>query len=313
MVRHRLCFALGACAAVQAFAPTRPHATRRRVARHVATLAAGPPTRWCWSGPVVQPAPALATPAAATPAATGAQKRLVFLLAFCAGLADLVLVRKHGCFATMMTGNLIKGITAGIDARWADAAFFASMVTVYLSGVGAFRVLDERFGRDRSPRVNRVLAPAVLFFFVGADAFGHDAPRAGALWCAAGFGLVNSVSLDVLLTITCMLTVHMHKLTNLAVDFAGLAGREARARAKVTPVNKRSITAIGAFGLGVAAGVVLFAAFPGFVARGFQTALGLSYFCILLSHDRGRLRRDMPGRTLLGGDHPPASHAGGGK
>ena len=30
---------------------------------------------------------------------------LVFLLAFCAGLADLVLVRKHGCFATMMTGN----------------------------------------------------------------------------------------------------------------------------------------------------------------------------------------------------------------
>ena len=44
---------------------------------------------------------------------------------------------------------------------------------------------------------------------------------AGALWLAAGFGLVNAVSVDVLLTITWMLTIHMQKLTNYATDAVG--------------------------------------------------------------------------------------------
>ena len=269
---------VAAILSAHAFAPPRPHATLRRVARPA--VIAGPPERWSWSGPVVPPAaPALAE-------TKGAQKRLVFLLAFNAGLADLVLVRTYGCYATMMTGTTVEGVAAAAGARWADAAFFGGAIASYLSGVGAFRILDERFGRGR--KANRVLAPAVLLLFVGADAFGPA--RLGVLWCAAGFGLVNALSLDVLLTNTQLLTVHLHKLANLAVDFAGLAGREARARAKLSDVNKRSLAVVGAFGLGVAAGAGLCAAFPGFVARGFQAALGASYALILLSHDRGALR-----------------------
>ena len=271
---------VAATLSAHAFAPPRPHATLRRVARPA--VIAGPPERWSWSGPVVQPAPA----APALAETKGAQKRLVFLLAFNAGLADLVLVRTYGCYATMVTGTTVEGVAAAAGARWADAAFFGGAIASYLSGVGAFRILDERFGRGR--KANRVLAPAVLLLFVGADAFGPA--RLGVLWCAAGFGLVNALSLDVLLTNTQLLTVHLHKLANLAVDFAGLAGREARARAKLSDVNKRSLAVVGAFGLGVAAGVCLCAAFPGFVARGFQAALGASYALILLSHDRGALR-----------------------
>ena len=290
LVPARALVCLAASAAAFRVAPRRETLAFPRLSRGtplaVATVALAP-ERWSWSGPVV------AAPAAAAAAgncdpvgAEGAQKRLVFFLAFNAGLADLVLVRTYGCYATMVTGTTVEGVAAAAGARWADAAFFGGAIASYLSGVGAFRILDERFGRGR--KANRVLAPAVLLLFVGADAFAPA--RLGVLWCAAGFGLVNALSLDVLLTNTQLLTVHLHKLANLAVDFAGLAGREARARAKVTPVNKRSITAIGAFGLGVAAGVVLFAAFPGFVARGFQAALGASYALILLSHDRGALR-----------------------
>ena len=64
---------VAATLSAHAFAPPRPHATLRRVARPA--VIAGPPERWSWSGPVVPPAaPALAE-------TKGAQKRLVFLLA----------------------------------------------------------------------------------------------------------------------------------------------------------------------------------------------------------------------------------------
>ena len=308
LVPTRALVCLAASAAAFRVAPRRETLAFPRLSRGtplaVATVALAP-ERWSWSGPVVAaPAAAAAAGKCDPVGAEGAQKRLVFFLAFNAGLADLVLFRKHSCFATMMTGNLIKGVCAGLGARWADAVFFSQLTAVYLSGVGAFRALDARLGREASPAVNRVLAPAVLALFAAADAFAAASPRAAALWCAAGFGLVNSVSLDVLLTITTMLTVHMHKLTNLAVDAVGLAGPAARGRAKLSDMNKRSIAVISAFALGIAAGTGICANFPAFVHRGFSTALGASYALMLLTHDNGRLCLDTLGRTLLGSDHP---------
>ena len=57
---------------------------------------------------------------------------------------------------------------------------------------------------------------------------------------------------QVLLTITWMLTIHMQKLTNFAVDAAGLSGAAAKGKAAWTPVLRRSVITIGSFARGSA-------------------------------------------------------------
>jgi uncharacterized membrane protein YoaK (UPF0700 family) len=100
-----------------------------------------------------------------------------------------VLFKKHGCFATMMTGNLIKGTCALVDAKWADARFFGFMIVSYLAGCSGQRILDQR----ATPRTkSRVLALATFLLFRCSDVFGGASARRGALWLAAGFGLVNA-------------------------------------------------------------------------------------------------------------------------
>ena len=151
----------------------------------------------------------------------------------------------------MMTGNLIKGTCALVDARFADARFFAAMIVSYLAGCSGQRILDQR----ATPRTkSRVIAVATFLLFRCSDVFGGASARRGALWLAAGFGLVNAVSVDVLLTITWMLTIHMQKLTNYATDAIGLSGAKAKASAKFGPVLRRSCVVLALFAAGVGAG-----------------------------------------------------------
>ena len=140
--------------------------------------------------PSLQRAAAPAAPPAPVAAAGNkVQKRLIALLSFNAGVADVVLFKKHGCFATMMTGNLIKGTCALVDAKLADARFFGCMILSYLAGCSGQRILDQR----ATPRTkSRVIALATFLLFRCSDVFGGASARRGALWLAAGFGLVNA-------------------------------------------------------------------------------------------------------------------------
>ena len=89
----------------------------------------------------------------------------------------------------MMTGNLIKGTCALVDAKWADARFFGCMILSYLAGCSGQRILDQR----ATPRTkSRVIAVATFLLFRCSDVFGGASARRGALWLAAGFGLVNA-------------------------------------------------------------------------------------------------------------------------
>lgn len=237
-----------------------------------------------------------AAPAAPAPppALTGGkvQKRLIGLLSFNAGVADVVLFKKHGCYATMMTGNLIKGACAAVDGRLGDASFFLAMMGSYLGGCAAHRALDQRC----EPRTKgRAVAAAVAVLFAASDRAGL-AKRTGALWLAAGFGLVNSISVEVLLTITWMLTIHMQKLTNFAADALGLSGRDARGAAKFGPVLRRSVVVLSTFAGGVAVG---HAFCDDMLRRGFATVFGAWYAVLILAHERGTLGLDALGRSLL--------------
>ena len=183
----------------------------------------------------------------------------------------------------LMTGNLIKGTCAVVGYRWREAGFFAAVTASYLVGVAAFRATDVRLGRGA--RAGRVAAVFIAAAFALSDALPSGVGSAGAVVLAAGFGAVNSVSVDVLATITWMLTIHMHKLTAVGVDALGLSGKAARAAAKLDPTLKRSVAVLAAFAGGVAAGAGICAAFPAFVNRGFATAMGASYAAVLLAHD----------------------------
>ena len=121
--------------------------------------------------------------------------------------------------------------------------------------------------------------------------------RGGARWLAAGFGLVNAVSVDVLLTITWMLTIHMQKLTNYATDAIGLSGAKAKASAKFGPVLRRSCCVVLAlFAAGVGAGHGCEACLD--LAESTDAVRGLVRV-IVLSHDQGRVGLDSSRRALL--------------
>ena len=51
-----------------------------------------------------------------------------------------------------------------------------------------------------------------------------------------------------------MLTIHLQKLTNFAVDATGLSGGAAKAKAIWTPVLRRSVVVLGFFSLGAGFG-----------------------------------------------------------
>lgn len=249
-----------------------------------------------WQGPQHRVKPLTLRRAApvAAPAGSKVQKRLIALLSFNAGVADVVLFKKHGCFATMMTGNLIKGTCALVDAQYADARFFGCMILSYLAGCSGQRILDQRC----TPRTkSRFIALATFLLFRASDVFGGASMRRGALWLSAGFGLVNAVSVDVLLTITWMLTIHMQKLTNYATDAVGLSGSDAQTKATFGPVLRRSCVVLGLFALGVGAGHVLCSEL--LTMKDFATAFGAWYALIVLSHDQGRVGLDSLGKTLL--------------
>ena len=108
---------------------------------------------------------------------------------------------------------------------------------------------------------------------------------------------VNAVSVDVLLTITWMLTIHMQKLTNYATDAVGLSGAKAKASAKFGPVLRRSCVVLALFGAGVGAGHYFCEACLDLA--GFSTLFGAWYALIVLSHDQGRVGLDSLGKALL--------------
>ena len=220
--------------------------------------------------------------AAAAVRGTDPSKRLIFGLAFNAGLSDVTLLRKYGAFPTMMTGNTMKLTEAALFRRWADVSYFAAVIAAYAAGTAVYR----RAMKSQPTHPARACAPVVLALFALSDALsGAKERRWVMLLLSSAFGMINSVSIEGQRTITNMLTGHMHKVTNYGTDVT-----LGDPPAEFGIANWRSVGVLGGFVGGAALGVILATLSPAFLARGCATALGMTYAAMLLVQDNmGRL------------------------
>jgi len=212
-------------------------------------------------------------------------KRLVFGLAFNAGWADVVLLEKYSCFPTMMTGNSMKMTSALCSARWVDVAYYATVIAAYVGGTMLFRAASKLKSTEGEGAA-RSCAPAVLVLFALSDALTWSAPaRWPMVALAMAFGVINAASFEGARTITNMLTMHMHRLSNYVVD------RAVGTAPAFVEADRRSVGVLGGFVIGAAWGITVAKLFPGFLAHGCATALGIAYAALLFSQDdKGRLR-----------------------
>ncbi|EOD31016.1 hypothetical protein EMIHUDRAFT_449631 [Emiliania huxleyi CCMP1516] len=135
---------------------------------------------------------------------------LVTGLAFTGGWVDVFVWQTYGCYANMMTGNLLRCLECLTALRWA-------LIASYVGGFGAFRVVD--LSRRRRRTLSSV-APAVFALFALAD-LGlrlSNGSRWSILLLGVGSGVVNAASADSTGAVTCMVTGHLGRIARSLGD-----------------------------------------------------------------------------------------------
>eukprot|EP00315_Gephyrocapsa_oceanica_P054263 CAMPEP_0185496082 /NCGR_PEP_ID=MMETSP1366-20130426/18036_1 /TAXON_ID=38817 /ORGANISM="Gephyrocapsa oceanica, Strain RCC1303" /LENGTH=193 /DNA_ID=CAMNT_0028105141 /DNA_START=57 /DNA_END=634 /DNA_ORIENTATION=+ len=164
------------------------------------------------------PAPRVRMTAASAPAAVAPNPAsLVTGLAFTGGWVDVFVWQTYGCYANMMTGNLLRCLECLNALRWVDGAFFTALIASYVGGFGAFRVVD--LSRRRRRTLSSV-APAVFALFALADLglrFSNGS-RWSILLLGVGSGVVNAASADSTGAVTCMVTGHLGRIARSLGD-----------------------------------------------------------------------------------------------
>eukprot|EP00593_Proboscia_inermis_P009644 CAMPEP_0171316930 /NCGR_PEP_ID=MMETSP0816-20121228/76501_1 /TAXON_ID=420281 /ORGANISM="Proboscia inermis, Strain CCAP1064/1" /LENGTH=237 /DNA_ID=CAMNT_0011809545 /DNA_START=291 /DNA_END=1004 /DNA_ORIENTATION=+ len=205
------------------------------------------------------------------------------MMAFLTGIANMSLNMKYKTFATMMTGNTMWMALAAAEARYADIGYYASVILSYLTGLTVFRKTDLTL-RERSMEV---CAFSVSALFVGSDVIHHftNTKWIPVMMLAAGFGIINSVGMEVAGTLTFVITGHMTKLTNQAFDRVS----KTKGRKKLTATEKAAVVQ----NFSVVAGFFFGAVFAGFLKckdqirrTGLFSILGLSYGFLFLWQER---------------------------
>mmetsp|Transcript_35266 Transcript_35266/g.42543 ORF Transcript_35266/g.42543 Transcript_35266/m.42543 type:complete len:441 (+) Transcript_35266:113-1435(+) len=161
---------------------------------------------------------------------------LIKSTAFLAGIANVFCVKRHSCYANMMTGNTIKCATAVSQLCLADTIFYALLITSYLVGFGAYRVADqtvtinynnnnnkeaEESNQSRPPTTPAIIAPIVFGLFAVYDVL-WAASTSHQRWLisllAIGSGMINSASAESTGVVTGMMTGNLQRIANYAVD-----------------------------------------------------------------------------------------------
>lgn len=172
------------------------------------------------------PVNTLSTITPVTPSAPS--KRLVFGLSYLAGISDITFLRLYSTFPTMMTGNTMKLTEAFLNTRYADTSFYVGCIFTYILGTVIFKITQKRQANvfaDPNAFMTRYLRstprtfslPILLSFYLSTF-FGTYIGSPAMYLLSFSFGIINAVSIESAGTITCMLTGHMHKLSNTVVD-----------------------------------------------------------------------------------------------
>lgn len=195
-------------------------------------------------------------------------------LAFLAGVCDVICYRRHGCYANMLTGNTIQAANALSTLRFADMAFFLSILGSYMVGFGAYRAVDRSVQEHNSnvvevngnadsaenPRRKRLVTPAVvapvimsLFTLYDILVFKTGAGRWVVPILVIGSAMINSAGLESTGAVCNMMTGNFGKTANFLTDCTlhkFLGGPEPSADLKKGA--RKSGKIIGSFFAGVA-------------------------------------------------------------
>lgn len=151
------------------------------------------------------------------------------LFSFCLGWVDVVSLRRHRCFATMMVGNmLLLGETltehwyCGQDRDFRltpKPVFYLSIIVCYVLGVVLYRIAEKKLGAS-----GRHLAPAVVTSFVFYDLVvfslgGQAELRWNVVRMAPMFGAVNVVATRSMGILPWGNTAHLTQLASSLATF----------------------------------------------------------------------------------------------
>lgn len=154
------------------------------------------------------------------------KRRLATGMAFLTSWADVALFFKFQTFATMMTGNTIWVALALAEQRFVDAIYYVCVISSYLVGLSIFRRADLSLKKSTLP----VCSFLVVGLFVGSDVLYHfllPSRWIPVMMLATAFGIVNAVGQEVAGSLTSVVTGHMTRLVNQAVDrISRTAGRK---------------------------------------------------------------------------------------
>jgi Protein of unknown function (DUF1275) len=141
-----------------------------------------------------------------------------------AGFTDVLVLARHGCFVNMMTGTLLKMITAIANLSIMGALVQASVVLCYMAGLRLFAKIKEKQTKDDPENAKmaplRLVAPLVLGLFGLADlltrgAVGNASKLIQVPLLAMGFAVINSAAAHATgNTIFFAMTGHLTKLTH---------------------------------------------------------------------------------------------------
>jgi uncharacterized membrane protein YoaK (UPF0700 family) len=155
------------------------------------------------------------------------KRRLATGMAFLTSWADVALFFKFQTFATMMTGNTMCTALAVAEQRFVDALYYVCVISSYLVGSSIFRRTDLSLNKKSTLPVCSAL---VVGLFVGSDVLYHfvlPSRWIPVMMLATAFGIVNLVGQEVAGSLTFVVTGHMTRLANQAVDrISRTAGRK---------------------------------------------------------------------------------------
>ena len=209
------------------------------------------------------------------------KNRLVFMLSFMTGVADVAMVLKYKNFATMMTGNVMWMASHTLNGFAGPALYLTAVIASYMAGLAVFRRTYQSL-QDQSLQL---FAPMITAAFLAADHLTFVDPVAKlAPMCllSGAYGIINAVGTDMAGTMCFVLTGHLTKITNAIVDrFSTLAGKK--------PIDAlgmfRSVSVFSGFFFGALAAWGGVKYVPSLKDRGLLSLMGTIYGALFLWQD----------------------------
>lgn len=153
------------------------------------------------------------------PSQAHVQRSFVVSLMALAGFVEGFCIRKHGCFPNLMTGTILKVAEAVGNLNFSGAGIHVSMIAFYIAG-GYFFSKWKSNNKDSNKNKNKIeqtksalTAVSVIssIFLILSDLLTGIPPLKMPL-LAAGFGVINSGTVDVGAGVTFALTGHVNKI-----------------------------------------------------------------------------------------------------